>query len=200
MRIHAVRTSSPVTSIHDPRLSPRHQAATWAHAHRNLLRHQGTYQSLVGQDGDGDGGGEGEGEPLQSTAQTGNESAALAPTVPPAPPATPQNLRPWAGLAEGHEAGPMAYHGGPVLSDPLTVYLIYYGNWTEGMGQVVFEEFIHALSNSSVNDQVSGCEGTTGASKGSAHGLPPSPLALCLLMLASVCASIRGACTPCCTG
>jgi len=131
----------------------------WADERRNLLRYQLGSQKQSSEDGGGDG--DGLRGPAPSPAQIGNEWFAPAPTpspLPPLPLAPPPPPRPCGSSpgrgSEGHEAGHVEYYGGPVLSDPLTVYLIFYGNWMERADQEVFEQFVRGLSNRSADAQV----------------------------------------------
>lgn len=46
------------------------------------------------------------------------------------------------------ETLPMAYNGGPVLTNPINVYFIWYGNWTDKNTQPILESFINGLGAS----------------------------------------------------
>ncbi|GJP59381.1 hypothetical protein CLOP_g17469 [Closterium sp. NIES-67] len=46
---------------------------------------------------------------------------------------------------DGSSSAPIKYLGGPVMTGSVNVYLIYYGNWPEGSGQDVIENFVNSL-------------------------------------------------------
>lgn len=60
----------------------------------------------------------------------------------------------WPGLSDPGSAGRLEYHGGPLLTGTITVYVIYYGNWPENAGQFVLEGFVNSLSSTEADDQV----------------------------------------------
>ena len=49
----------------------------------------------------------------------------------------------------------ISHQGGNVMTGRVNVYLIYYGNWGQGMGQDVFENFIASLTDASADSLVS---------------------------------------------
>lgn len=59
----------------------------------------------------------------------------------------------WPGLG-GYGAGKVEYHGGPLMTDTITVHVIYYGNWPESSGQSVLEGFVNSLSSAEADNKV----------------------------------------------
>lgn len=66
---------------------------------------------------------------------------------------TPDGLIAWPGLWGG-TAAEMSFHGGRVLTDNITVYIILYGFWPQGSGQGILENFILSLSEPDASEPV----------------------------------------------
>lgn len=66
---------------------------------------------------------------------------------------TPDGLIAWPGLWGG-TAAKMSFHGGRVLTDNITVYIIFYGSWPPTSGQGILENFILSFTEPDENEPV----------------------------------------------